>query len=68
MTTLSGMKEICDYYKRSEPTILKLIRDEGFPAIKIAGAWESDTDFIDRWRRKQIAKSLGLDVNEPSVS
>lgn len=68
MATLSGMKEICDYYKRSEPTILKLIRDEGFPAIKIAGAWESDAELIDRWRRKRIARSLGLDVNERSVS
>ena len=61
MASLSGMKAICQYMNRSEPTILKLIREEGFPAKKICGGWESDTDLIDRWRRKKIAKEMNLD-------
>ena len=34
MSNLTGMKEISKYFRRSEATILKLIRDEGFPAKK----------------------------------
>jgi hypothetical protein len=49
------MKDICAYVGRSEPTVLALIRNEGFPAKKIRGEWTSDTELIDAWRRKQIA-------------
>lgn len=55
MTSLTGMKEICRYFRRSEATILKLIRAEGFPAKKIGGQWESDKELIDQWRRKKIS-------------
>lgn len=54
-TRLSGMKDICAYVGRSEPTVLALIRNEGFPAKKIRGEWTSDTELVDAWRRKQIA-------------
>lgn len=54
MTALSGMKEIADYMRRSESTVLALIRDFDFPAKKIGGVWESDTELADAWRRKQI--------------
>ncbi len=54
MAGLSGMKEITDHCKRSESTILKLIREEKFPAEKVGGIWESDTDLIDDWRKKLI--------------
>lgn len=53
-TALVGMKEICGYMRRSEATVLELIRDCEFPAKKIRGCWESDTGLIDRWRREQI--------------
>lgn len=53
-TGLSGMKEIAKYWGRSQATVLKLIQEEGFPARKIAGNWESDTVLIDEWRRKKI--------------
>lgn len=47
---LVGMKAICEYYMRSEPTILGLIRDSGFPARKIGGIWEASKSRVDSWR------------------
>jgi len=57
MPGLSGMKEISGYFRRSEATLLKLIRDEDFPARKFGGIWESDTELIDKWRREKIAET-----------
>ena len=54
MPGLIGMKAICIYTNRSEATVLKLIRDLDFPAVKIGGIWESDTDAVDGWRLEQI--------------
>ncbi len=56
MAALSGMKEICRHMSRSEATILELIRDLDFPAVKIKGMWESDTELISQWRLEQIAQ------------
>ncbi len=53
-TALSGMKEICGYLKRSERTVLNLIRLQKFPAKKLGGVWESDKELIHLWRKKQI--------------
>jgi len=52
---LTGMKAICAYVGRSEPTVLGLIRNEGLPARKIRGEWTSDAEMIDEWRRRKIA-------------
>ena len=52
------MKEIARYVSRSESTILKWIRCYGFPACKVTGSWESDTEMIDEWRQKQIRKGI----------
>jgi hypothetical protein len=48
------MKEICNHAKRSEATVLDLIRNEDFPAVKIKGVWESDTEEIASWRKGKI--------------
>lgn len=56
-TGLSGMKAIAAYWGRSQATVLKLIQEEGFPARKIAGNWESDTALIDEWRRLKILRT-----------
>lgn len=56
-TKLSGMKEICAYVGRSEPTVLALIRQEGMPAKKIKGEWTSDKELIEKWRRRKIIGS-----------
>lgn len=53
-TALSGMGEISAYFRRSEPTILHLIRTMGFPAKKIGGIWESSKNKIDQWREEQL--------------
>lgn len=54
MATLSGMKEICNYVRRSEATVLDWIKNMDFPAKKLSGIWESDRELIDDWRRNQI--------------
>lgn len=53
-TALVGMKMICEYVRRSESTVLKLIREEEFPAEKVCGIWESDILLVDEWRREKI--------------
>ena len=59
MARLTGMKEICTYEKKSEATILDLIRNYGYPAVKIRGKiWESDTDLIEKWRIQIIGDRL----------
>lgn len=47
---MSGMKAIAAYMQRSEDSVLRLIREYGFPARKILGIWESDTEMIEQWR------------------
>lgn len=54
---LQGMKEICRYMGKSEPTILRYIRQLGFPANKVNGEWVSDAALVAEWRRGLIAKS-----------
>ncbi|MFH0995787.1 MAG: hypothetical protein V1844_09865 [Pseudomonadota bacterium] len=56
-THLSGMKAITEYAQRGEATILKLIRDYGFPAHKLLGIWESDKLLIDEWRLKLLTET-----------
>lgn len=64
MGGLSGMKDICRHCNRSEATILIWIRDRQFPAEKITGSWESDTDLIDQWRKKQINDGIQRRTNK----
>jgi hypothetical protein len=53
---LSGVKAIREYTERPWETILPLIKEENFPAIKIKGRWESLTYLIDEWFAKKIRK------------
>jgi len=53
-----GRNEIQAYVRRSWQTIAAWIDAEGFPARKISGVWESDTDLVDPWRRKKILNRL----------
>jgi predicted DNA-binding transcriptional regulator AlpA len=57
-TALYGMKAICDYAGKSECTIVRYVRDEGFPAAKIGGAWASDAAAIDAWRAGRINREI----------
>ena len=56
---LQGMKEICRYMGRSEPTILRYVRNRNFPAAKLEGEWVSDTGLIAEWRKAQIKAKPG---------
>lgn len=51
---LTGKKNICNFMGRSWDTVERWIRDREFPARKIDGIWESDSELITAWRRRQI--------------
>jgi hypothetical protein len=51
---LTGKKNICNFVGRSWDTVERWIRERGFPARKIDGVWESDSELITAWRRRQI--------------
>ena len=51
---LTGKKNICNFLGRSWDTVERWIREKGFPARKIDGVWESDSELITNWRRRQI--------------
>lgn len=52
---LHGMKSICNYYGRSEATILKLHGEYGFPIKKNGGGWSSARSLIDQWNIDYVA-------------
>ncbi len=58
-TILVTMDEIADYAGRNKKVIKKLIEEEGFPAIKTDGRWESNTELIDDFQRQRIKRMLG---------
>lgn len=53
---LDGMAEICAYVRRSAPTVLRFIRERGFPAKKESdgrgGVWTASKKAVDRWREQ----------------
>jgi hypothetical protein len=58
-TALSGMKAISQHCRAinlasAECSILDMIRNEGFPARKLGGVWESDKLLIATWRRNRL--------------
>lgn len=66
-TALVGMAEICAYVQRSEKTVQDLIKNEGFPAKKLGGIWESDRLLVDKWRRKRINQEHEADLRTRSM-
>jgi hypothetical protein len=52
--SLTGVKEITRYAKRSWMTVKIWIKEDDFPARKIDGVWESMTDMVDEWKAKKI--------------
>jgi hypothetical protein len=55
-TILTGKKMIMSVVGRSWATILSWIEKRNFPTRKIDGVWESDTELIIEWRKKEIQK------------
>jgi hypothetical protein len=58
-TILTGRKRISTFVGRSWATIHKWIKKDNFPATKIDGVWESDTNLIYRWRQQRILNKDG---------
>lgn len=54
---LVGLVIIGGYCGRSPKIIRKLVKENNFPAVKIFGRWESNTDLIDVWQHNLVAKS-----------
>lgn len=57
---LNGMKAICDYVGRSEPTVLKYHRELGMPIRKLPtegrkGPWQGSKRAIDKWNQEFVA-------------
>jgi len=48
------MKEICAYVGRSDETVRKYIREEGFPAGKEGGSLIACAEHIDAWRLRRL--------------
>lgn len=63
ITTLLGMKEIMDYTGRNRIIVMKWIENDNFPAVKVDGRWESDTDLIDEYRRRRIERLVEPEKN-----
>ena len=59
---LIGMSAICIYYGNvSAPTILNLIRTQGFPATKMdSNTWKSSKSLITEWNQEKIKAELGM--------
>lgn len=51
---LFGLEEIAFYFESSPNTIRHLVRKENFPAVKLNGRWESNTELIDKYQQKRV--------------
>jgi hypothetical protein len=51
---IKGKQEICRAVQRSWKIVRRWIAEDGFPATKIDGVWESHPQLIDEWRRRRI--------------
>ncbi|CAG36306.1 hypothetical protein [Desulfotalea psychrophila] len=59
-TILVGMDQITAYAGRNKETIRQAIVSRGFPAVKVRGRWESNSQLIEEWQRKQIVAGCGV--------
>lgn len=55
---LLGMKAIADFTGRDRATIMKWIEKENFPAAKVDGRWESNTNLIEDYQRRRIERAV----------
>lgn len=52
---LISLGAIAKYYGRSQKTVKALVKSDNFPAIMVAGRWESNTELIDTYQRNRVA-------------
>ena len=58
VNTLLTMQEITAYTGRNRATVKRWIAEENFPAVKIDGRWESNTELIDEYQRRRIERAV----------
>lgn len=64
---LTNMSEISAYTGgRPGNTIKRWVREENFPAVLIAGRWESNTDLIDNWQRRRLEDRIKTAADQVS--
>jgi len=51
---LVNMSEISAYAGRPANTIKAWVKEHNFPAVKIDGRWESNTELIDNFQKRRI--------------
>jgi hypothetical protein len=66
--SLTGKKNICNFLGRSWAIVERWIREREFPARKIDGVWESDSELITAWRRSQINGNGLSEINPATLT
>ncbi|MDO5675597.1 MAG: hypothetical protein Q4G66_11895 [bacterium] len=57
--SLIGIEDIVAYTGRPWNSVEQWIDEGGFPAAKIDGRWESNTDLIDSYRKQRLERLTG---------
>lgn len=52
---LVSIEAIAKYFGRSKNTVKDLVKSDNFPAVKIDGRWESNTELVDTYQRNRVA-------------
>lgn len=52
------MDEITAYAGRDLRVVKDAISSKGFPAIKVHGRWESNTQLVDDWQRRNVQREV----------
>jgi hypothetical protein len=58
MPILTGQKAICGHVRRDWRTVLEWVVERGFPATKLNNVWQSDSEMIAEWIRRQILQDV----------
>ena len=48
-----GMVALCEWLDLSQPTVLKLVKEQGFPGAKLGRDWRFIRSDVLRWMRAQ---------------
>jgi excisionase family DNA binding protein len=57
MARLMTVDEVADYLRVTEKTIYRLLERGKIPATKVGRQWRFDTTYIDKWLRRNSAKT-----------
>lgn len=57
-TILFGMKDICEYTGYGRRRVEYAVENEGFPAAKTRGRWQSNSTLVDEWQLRIVRQSI----------